>query len=219
MSDNVKISGRDGLVGTIESEESDGRVRVRFDQGESVVLPPGMVQRNPDGTASVPLGRSDLFSAAASGTEVIIPVVEERLEVRAEPVETGRVAVYVVPHEHEQIVRVPLTDEHVEVERVEVNRFVDAPEPVRQEGDVTIVPVMEEVLIVQKRLRVKHELRLTRRRQTRDHEQRVALRSEEARVLRSPAPEVPPAANSTPSSPPPAPAQPSPPARPEMPAH
>jgi stress response protein YsnF len=74
------------------------------------------------------------------------------------------------------------------VERVEVNRFVDAPEAVRQEGDVTIVPVMEEVAVVQKRLRVKHELRLTRRRKTHEQTERVVLRNEEAQVLRSDVP-------------------------------
>jgi stress response protein YsnF len=84
-------------------------------------------------------------------------------------------------------VDVPLIDEQIDVQRVEVNRFVDAPPPVRQEGDVTIVPVMEEVLVVTKRLRVKHELRLTRQRHTRREKRRVTLKSEEAHVLRSPA--------------------------------
>jgi stress response protein YsnF len=117
-----------------------------------------------------------------------VPVVEERLKVDKEARESGRVVVYVTPHEHEELVRVGVADEEIEVERVEVNRFVDAPEAVRQEGDVTIVPVMEEVAVVQKRLRVKHELRLTRRRKTHEQTERVVLRNEEAQVLRSDVP-------------------------------
>jgi stress response protein YsnF len=113
-----------------------------------------------------------------------VPVVEERLKVDKEARESGRVVVYVTPHEHEELVRVGVADEEIEVERVEVNRFVDAPEAVRQEGDVTIVPVMEEVAVV----RVKHELRLTRRRKTHEQTERVVLRNEEAQVLRSDVP-------------------------------
>jgi stress response protein YsnF len=40
-----------------------------------------------------------------------------------------------------------------------------APEP-RQEGDTWIIPVIEEVLVVEKRLVVKEEIRLTRHRVT-----------------------------------------------------
>ena len=194
-----RVIGRDGLTGITDGSPDPQHIRVRFDNGESVVLPVEMLQQLQDGTAAVPLGPTDLGEAGkinhlspnAARESVVIPVVEERLEVRKEEAETGRVAVYLTPHEREEIVRVPLVDEHVEVRHVEVNRFVDAPEPVRQDGDVTIVPVMEEVLVVQKRLRVKHELHLVRRRETREHAQRVTLRSEEARVLRSAAPPAP----------------------------
>jgi len=196
MRAHQRVVGREGLSGVVEESVDPQHVRVRFDNRESVILPVEMLQQLQDGTARVPLGPADLGekgkinhpAADASAEGAVIPVVEERLDIHKKEVETGRVAVYLTPREHEEIVRVPLTDEHVEVRRVEVNRFVEAPEPVRQQGDVTIVPVMEEVLVVQKRLRVKHELHLIRRRETREHAQRVTLRSEKAHVLRSPTP-------------------------------
>jgi stress response protein YsnF len=66
-----------------------------------------------------------------------------------------------------------------------VNEFVSGPVGVRQEGDVTIVPVLEEVLVVEKRLMLREEIRVTRRRETKRHVEHVALRTEEARVLRA----------------------------------
>jgi len=115
-----------------------------------------------------------------------MPVVEERVRVDKRTVEAGSVAVHVTPREREEVVDVPLVEERVEVERVPVNRFVDAAPSVRQDGDVTVVPVVEEVLVVEKRLRLKEEVRLTRRRVTTHDRQRVVLRSEEVEVLRSP---------------------------------
>jgi len=58
----------------------------------------------------------------------------------------------------------PLFSEDVNVERIPVNRFVETPMEVRQEGDVTIIPVIEEVVTMQKRLMLKEEVRITRRR-------------------------------------------------------
>jgi hypothetical protein len=58
----------------------------------------------------------------------------------------------------------PLYTEQASVERVAVNRIVDAYPQVREEGDTTVVPVVEEVLIIQKRLMLKEEVRITRKR-------------------------------------------------------
>src|SRR3954469_15149605 len=89
----------------------------------------------------------------------VIPVVREDVEIGKRVQETGRVVVHVEPHVKAQVVNVPLVEQDVHVERVPVNRQVDAPAPPRQEGDVTIVPVYEEILVVQKRLVLKEEIR------------------------------------------------------------
>ncbi|HEX2185094.1 MAG TPA: DUF2382 domain-containing protein, partial [Chloroflexota bacterium] len=54
--------------------------------------------------------------------------------------------------------------EEVTIERVPVNRVVEGPIPVRYEGDTMIVSVLEEVLVVETRLLLTAELRITRRR-------------------------------------------------------
>ena len=60
----------------------------------------------------------------------------------------------------------------------------------RQEGDTLIVPVLEEVLVVEKRLLLKEEVRITRTRTEVHSPQAVTLRSEEA-VIEEIAPENP----------------------------
>src|SRR5581483_12103193 len=57
-----------------------------------------------------------------------------------------------------------LFTEEVQVEHIPVNRIVETRPGVRQEGDVTIVPVIEEVITVQKRLLLREEVRVTRTR-------------------------------------------------------
>jgi stress response protein YsnF len=115
---------------------------------------------------------------------VTVPVVEERAVVRKRKKVTGAVRVRTLVHRHEEVVDRPLAVETVEVERVPLDRWVEAPVPVRQEGDTTVVTLHEEVVVVEKRLRATEEVRITRRTSTRHAEERVTLRREEAVVER-----------------------------------
>jgi stress response protein YsnF len=89
-------------------------------------------------------------------------------------------------HEREVIVDEPFTREDVQVERVPVNRFVAEPVSVRYEGDTMIIPVMEELTVVEKRLHVKEELRVTKRQITTPQSRPVRLRTEEVHMERVP---------------------------------
>jgi len=114
----------------------------------------------------------------------IIPVVREEVHIRKRKRKTGRVVVRVTPRVKKEHVEVPLTSESLDVQRVPINRQVDAPEPPRHEGDVTIVPVYEEILVTEKRLVLKEEIRITRRKTVKKETRQVALRVEEVQVLR-----------------------------------
>jgi uncharacterized protein (TIGR02271 family) len=111
-----------------------------------------------------------------------IPVLQEELEVGKRKVETGVTRVQKTVHEREEVIDQPLVKEEVQVERVPINRYVEGPVPVREEDGVTIVPLLEEVLVVEKKLMLKEELRITKRTKTVRDPQRVILRSEEALV-------------------------------------
>jgi uncharacterized protein (TIGR02271 family) len=120
-----------------------------------------------------------------SQPETSIPLVEEEAHVGKRTRTTGRVRIRTEVDEVEQLVAAELMQERVEVERVPVDRIVDAAPPVRTEGDVTIVPVLEEVLIVEKRLVLKEELRIRRSRRQETEEIPVRLRKQRAVVERS----------------------------------
>jgi Domain of unknown function (DUF2382). len=76
--------------------------------------------------------------------------------------------------------------EDIQIERVPVNRWLSEPASVRYEGDIMIIPVMEEVPVVEKRLRLKEELRVTKRQITTQRSEPMRLRSEEVHVERMP---------------------------------
>jgi stress response protein YsnF len=73
----------------------------------------------------------------------------------------------------------------VEVERVPVDRPVDAMPSIRQEGEVTIIPVVEEVLKVERCLVLKEEVHIRRVKTTERHQEQVTLRKQEVLVSRT----------------------------------
>lgn len=122
----------------------------------------------------------------AAGEQFVIPVIVEELNIVGKrSVETGRVRISKTVNEREEVVTVPVMHEEVQVERVPVNEFVNTPPPVSYEGETMIVPVIEEVLVVEKRLRVKEELRITRHAVETEASQPVTLRSENVQVERT----------------------------------
>ena len=114
----------------------------------------------------------------------VIPLVEERAVILKRKKLTGGLRVRTVVRESEKVIDQPLTTEEIEVERVPLSRWVEAPIPIRQEGETTIITLLEEVAVVEKRLRATEEVRITRRRTTRQAAQHVTLRREEAVVER-----------------------------------
>ena len=105
-------------------------------------------------------------------------------DVGREAVETGRVRVTKVVHEDQETVDQPTVTEEVVVERVPVNQFVEAAPAPRQEGDTLVLPVLEEVLVVQRKLRLKEEVRVTKRRTESREPQAVSVRREEVKIER-----------------------------------
>ena len=78
-----------------------------------------------------------------------------------------------------------LTHERVEVERVPIGRIIQSVPPVREEGDMTIMPVVEEVVVVERRLVLKEEVRIRRFQATSRHQERVMLRTQQAEITRT----------------------------------
>lgn len=114
-----------------------------------------------------------------------IPVIEEKLKVGREVVETGKVRITKRVHEEEETIGVPESREEVHIERVPINQYVDkAPPGTRQEGDTTIISVLKEVAVVEKRLLLVEEVHISRQKEKSISEQKVKLRKEEIQVDR-----------------------------------
>jgi len=94
----------------------------------------------------------------------IIPVIEERLNIGKVWQETGRVQISKTVTEEAVDFRVPVSQEEVIMERKTINQYVDiAPAASRYEGDTLIIPVLKEVLVVEKKLLLVEELHISKR--------------------------------------------------------
>ena len=122
-----------------------------------------------------------------------IPVIRETLEVGRRVVETGRVRIIRRPVEERRSIDEPWVLERVEIERVPVERAVDPEDPprIREDGDVLVIPVLEEELVLEKRLVLREELRVSRVREETRVVEEVALRRDEVSVERIPDPAAP----------------------------
>lgn len=116
---------------------------------------------------------------------VVIPVAREEASLTRERVETGVVNVRKVVRERVEVIDEPMLHDEVHIEHVTINREVAAPEPPREEGDVLVIPVYEEVVTVRRQWILKEEVRLRRREVQTRHREEVVLREEQALVERT----------------------------------
>ncbi|HWF48245.1 MAG TPA: YsnF/AvaK domain-containing protein [Bryobacteraceae bacterium] len=116
--------------------------------------------------------------------EIVIPVVKEEAHVEARPVETGSVRVTKRVVGEDEVVEKELRKERVEIERIKVDRPVDGPQEPYRSGDTLIVPVMAQVLNVEKRWVVTEEIHITKHQDTETARQTVTVGHEEAKVER-----------------------------------
>ena len=135
--------------------------------------------------ASVPSRTEDDRAPEETG-ETALPLLAEEVVVSKQVVETGRVQVARITHEREQLIDELLTHETVEIDRTPIGRQVDRVPPIIDEGDTVVIPIVEEVLVVERRLLLKEEVRVRRVHSTERHQESVTLRHQEAVVTRLP---------------------------------
>jgi len=199
------VTDRDGVRGFIDlsveawTPESTNTL-ISLSDGGSVRVPTSLLTQLDDVNYFLSCSISDLAdlrpAAPVVTSEVVatVPVIEETLEVHTEVHETGSVRVNKTVHVHNEHVEVPLVSQDFEITRVPINRVVEGVVPVRQEGDTTIYPVLEEVLVVEKRLMLREEVHFRVRRSQRVEVHDISLRTEEVTTERSadPGPPTPP---------------------------
>jgi len=127
-----------------------------------------------------PTGRNPV----ASQPEVL-RLHEETAQISKASRVSGEVSVSTRTLTRDELVSQDLAHTNVEVTTVPIGRPVDAIPAVREEGDVTIFPVMEEVLVIERRLMLKEEVHIRKVRTIERHQETVTLRYQEAVVSRN----------------------------------
>jgi uncharacterized protein (TIGR02271 family) len=122
----------------------------------------------------------------ADPASVVLALHREDLALTRRTVETGRVQISTTVKEREELVDQLLKTEGYEIERVAIGQRVGSPPAMREEGDTIILPIIEEVLVVEKHLILREEIRLRRVVTEERHQETVTLRSEEASISRVP---------------------------------
>jgi stress response protein YsnF len=113
-----------------------------------------------------------------------IPLHVEEISVSRREIKKANVQVALVTGTREQLIDEELTHVRVEIERVPIDRTVEVAPPTRQEGDITIIPIVEEIVVVERRLVLKEEVRVRRVSTKEQHQETVVLRQQEAVVTR-----------------------------------
>lgn len=91
-----------------------------------------------------------------------IPIIQEEARVDKREVPVERVNMRTSTEEERVVIRDTVRRDHVELTRVPVDREIAEAPSVRTVGDVTVVPVVEERLVIEKRLFLTEELHLRR---------------------------------------------------------
>ncbi len=184
---SIPFRATDGVSGIVTHPFRNGpdgaMAELLFDDGRRAYMHPSVLQLQQDGSYILPLQSSDL-NGQPLPQAAVVPLVHEQLELHKHRVETGKIRVVKSVVVEDQVVDLPVTQEEVTVERVAVERFVTEPPPIRREGDVTIISLLEEVVVVEKRLMVREEIRLTTRRLVSHEPHAFSLRKEVATVDR-----------------------------------
>ncbi|HEX7634291.1 MAG TPA: YsnF/AvaK domain-containing protein [Noviherbaspirillum sp.] len=170
----------------VSTEETQGGTQacIELGGGARVLVPVSMLTLQADGSYRLPftftVSPADTGSPIAQQVRTSFPVMKEEMQVSKRVVDTGRgVRIRKTVSEREQTWDEALFREELEVEHVPIDQVVAQAPSMRYEGDTLVLPVLEEVLVVQKQLRLKEEVRVTRRRHQVRQPQSILLRSEQ----------------------------------------
>ena len=150
-----------------------------FADGRIVRVPTALLQQEEE------FGSPQSARNSADDT-ILIPLVEDRLEVGKRTVETGKVRLQKSSEAYDVTLNEPLAVNTWKVERVPKNEVVMEAPDFRQDGNTTIYPLVEERLILTKQLVLVEELHITREFSERYDTQTVTLRRETLSVDREP---------------------------------
>ncbi len=148
------VFGKNGRLGTLTAAarflDNRSEKTIQLEQGGEISVPAESLEVQADGS---------FFLREPPQAEIPVEQAVAEPKVAVNQPEAGPAApinMDGVGHEFYQ--------EGYTIERVKVERLIQEPVSQRQEGDTLILPVVEEVLVVEKRLMLREEIRITRKR-------------------------------------------------------
>ena len=193
----VDLNGTPAAITSLQQDGDDMQAWIRLADGMQVLVPVSLLAVQPDGSYRLPFqfrsapadtgGTAPVLSSdqvQVQGAQMRFPVMEEEVQVDKRLVDTGRgVRLHKTVSEHTERIEQRLMHDELVVEHVPLGRVVSGEAPqTRYEGNTLVVPVLEEVLVVQKQLVLKEEVRITRQQRPIDASQEVSLLTEQVRV-------------------------------------
>jgi uncharacterized protein (TIGR02271 family) len=116
--------------------------------------------------------------------ELAVPVVEEELVTGTREVKTGAIRVRKRVQHLRKHLEMPVVKDVLRIDRVPVNRVVKTIPPIREEDGILIVPVVEEQIVVSRRMVLKEEIHVIRKQVKETAARDVSLAKEHAVIER-----------------------------------
>jgi len=158
---SFRVFGDEGPIGTLRASARflDNRTekQVTLDDGSVLQVPSADLEVQPDGSFY-------LRRLLTSQDEQPVPQAARQESAAPPPPEPEEPA----PPTPKQAARPNLPaffSEGYTIERVPIGRIVPSTPEQRQEGDTLVLPVVEEILVSEKKILLQEEIRITRRRQ------------------------------------------------------
>lgn len=163
------------IVGELNA--ADVFTELQFANGRVVRLPTTLLK---------PEQPEESFEGTPSNqpNQIVVPLIEEQLEVSKRTVATRVVRLDKRVQAFDVRLDEPLAVVSWKVDRTAVGQVVEVAPPVRQEGDMTIYPILEEQLVLTKQLVLIEEVRVSREVFERRDTSTVTLRREHLDVER-----------------------------------
>jgi uncharacterized protein (TIGR02271 family) len=186
----IPVTGVDGFIGYVDPatpyptqeirKAAEGqRVLIQLKAGKQVWIAADMLEEQEGGGYYLPLTQEQAANSAAvrnDDRDLVIPVIEEQVRISRQELPRGVVRITKQVHERIEEIDEPHFRENVHVERVPLNQVLEELAEPRVEGDTLIIPVMEEVLVVEKRILLKEEIHVTKLREEIHEPRQVTLR-------------------------------------------
>ena len=165
--------GRIGsLLSTARFLDPRSEKTIRLDNGQEITVPSAALKVQPDGSFRLLEHRpaTPAAPAAAASASAAAPALAPAPPPEVTPALNEESPEVLEP---EQLRNAGFFQDDYDIEHVPVGRIIDAPVAQRQEGETLVLPVVEEVLVYRRKLYLREEIRITRRKKPVDEVRRI----------------------------------------------